>query len=81
MQRLGPFQFVYTNREQKQRDLLAHLVKKHGAYKARLIVTGERVSASIQCGFDSPQAKWWEEMMWALKRLLQAQAYGSKVGL
>lgn len=79
--RLGPFQFVYAQREQKMRDTIAHLVKKHGLIKARAVVGEEARRCAWRYDLQDPRTQWWADMMWTLKRLAHALNYGAKVGL
>lgn len=77
----GPFQFVYTVREQKLRDTMKHLIHKFGMHKARLLVTDEYIKTADQLGADSPQAIWWNDIRWHLKSFVHSLNYGFEKGL
>lgn len=79
--RLGPFRFVYSEREQKLRDTLAHLIEKHGIYKARLIISVEAADSCLQTGIDSEQTRWWRDLRWNIKELGHRLAWGQSVGI
>ena len=79
--RLGPFQFVYTEREQKMRDTIQHLIAKHGLAGARFRVIQEYLNACGLNGDDSPQAIWWNDVRWHILDITSRLNWGREKGL
>jgi len=80
MQRLGPFQIIYTPREQKIRDTIKHMVAKHGIIKARILVVEEYTRAANVDPTSGP-AIYWNDVRWAIKQLVHSLNWGREVGL
>ena len=79
MIRLGPFQIVYTSREQKVRDTIAHLVHKHGLLKARLLVNEEYNRHWMNP--TSEPAIYWNDVRWEIKHLTHLSGWAAEKGL
>jgi len=78
--RLGPFQFVYSSREQKIRDTVKHMVAKHGLVRAHIIIGEEYRRASSEFPW-SESAIYWNDVRWAIKQLVHSLNWGREVGL
>jgi len=78
--RLGPFQFVYTEREQKMRDTIAHLINRHGLARARIIVNNEYHRAALLKA-DSEPAIWWNDVRWHIHDITSNLRWGQERGL
>ena len=79
--RLGPFRYMYSERERKMRDTIQHLIKKYGLAGARFRVIQEYLNASGLLGADSPQAIWWNDVRWHLQDLTSRLNWGQEHGL
>ena len=79
MIRLGPFQIVYTSREQKIRDTIQHMVAKHGIIKARMMAAEEYNKHWMNP--TSEPAIYWNDVRWAIKQLTHSLAWGQSKGL
>lgn len=78
MIRLGPFRFVYTQREQKLRDTLQHLINRWGLTKARMVIADEIRKLSLE---QEEQLAWWTDLYWMAKQAQHALAYGYEKGI
>jgi hypothetical protein len=77
---MGPFQYVYSQREQKIRDTIKHLVEKHGIVKARIVVNQEYLAvANVNPASES--AIYWNDVRWHIKQMIHALDWGQGVGL
>lgn len=79
--RLGPFQFVYSEREQKIRDTIQHLIQKYGFAGARFRVIQEYLNSSGLLGPDSEQAIWWNDVRWYILNITSHLDWGRERGL
>ena len=77
----GPFQVVYTSREQKMRDTIRHMIKRHGLAGARFRVIQEYLNACGNLGDDSVQAIWWNDMKWHIHQITSDLRWGQERGL
>jgi hypothetical protein len=79
-QRLSPFHFLYTAREQKMRDTIQHLIKRYGLAGARSRVSkAYHDTASLNPA--SPQAIWWNDVRWHIHEITSRLNWGHERGL
>jgi hypothetical protein len=79
--RFGPFHFVYTQREQAQRTVLAHLIEVYGINGARLRINHEAHAAAWRHDIHSEQHEWWFDLKTMHHNLEHSLAWGRGVGL
>lgn len=79
--KIGHFQFRYSQREQKQRDVLEYLVARYGIAGANIRISTEAHAAAWQFDLPSEQYQWWFELKTMLHNIEHSLAYGRSVGL
>jgi hypothetical protein len=80
-ERLGPFQYIYTARERKQRDVLEHLIAKYGVIRTRAIVSTEAHAAAWAYDLPSEQHQYWYELKVLLEAMENYLSWGKERGL